>query len=69
MEMAKVPKDHTMVFKVRVAASVVETLSILSEKNNEVTKVREKTMMQKTGKLSCWQHLPLFNKSKSPTLK
>ena len=45
-EMARVPEELPMLSKVRVAASVIQALSIsiVSEKSIEVRKVREKTM-------------------------
>ena len=43
-EMARVPDELPMLFKVRVAASVIEALSIVSEKSIQVRKVLGKTM-------------------------
>ena len=42
--MARVPEELPMVSKVRVAASVIESLSIVSENSIEVRKIKEKTM-------------------------
>ena len=43
-EVARVPEELPMLFKVRVAASVIEALSIVSEKSIQVRKVLGKTM-------------------------
>ena len=41
---ARVPEELPMVSKGRVAASVIEALSIVSENSIEVRKIKEKTM-------------------------
>ena len=42
-DMSKAPEETPMVNKVRLAASVIEALGLITEKSNNVSEVREKT--------------------------